>query len=300
MNIKKIVIYLALIAVVGIGIGLAIASFTGGFFSSSNESSGSFSVDDVQIGTMEGITQIVIEGVTADINIIPEERNDIKSHFYGKITSSDLPKMKVTVSGNKVTVKVEESKKMHIEFSSSDLTLDVFIPKNYGGDLKVGSVSGDVKMQEEWGLSDISLNLTSGDAKIQHLTAKNLSFESVSGDLTMEDISTESTRIEVVSGDMNINNFKGNLKGKSTSGNFKISYLTFDYDIDFEAVSGDIIIDLPDDAAFALDAEALGDIACDFPVTVNGKSEKNQLKGVVKSENNKVVLRNTSGNITIR
>ncbi|AOT71404.1 DUF4097 family beta strand repeat-containing protein [Geosporobacter ferrireducens] len=299
MNMKKIVIYLAIIAAVGIGTGLTIAYFTGGFSPDFSENSTFFSVDDTQIEKMDGITQMIIEGVTADINIIPDEREDVKAHFYGNTNTSDLPKMKVTVNGGRLMIKIDESRKTQVGFFSSNLSLDVFVPKTFGGDLELGSVSGHVEVKEGLNLRNSSVHLISGDTKIQHMKTQNLDFESISGTLTMEDVSTENTRIRIISGDVHINNFEGNLKGESTSGNLKISYLKDDYDIDFKAVSGTIDIDLPDDAAFSLDAETLGDIQCDFYVNIQGKSGKNQLKGVVKDGRNKVVLRNTSGNITV-
>lgn len=297
MNIKKIVFYLMIIAVLGIGTGLGIAYFTGGFYTDSSENSDFFNINDTQIEKMDGITQMIIEGVSADINIIPDEREDVKAHFYGNTNVSDLPEMKVGIKGERLMIKIDESTKTQVGFISSNLSLDIFVPKAFSGDLELHSVSGRVEIKEGLNLRNCSVNLISGDTKIQDLKTQNLDFESISGHLTMEAVSTENTRIKMVSGDARISNFQGNLKGESTSGNLKISYSNFDYDIDFKAVSGVIDIDLPDDAAFALDAEALGDIQCDFYINIQGKSGKNQLKGIVKEGGNKVVLRNTSGNI---
>ena len=64
--------------------------------------------------------------------------------------------------------------------------------------------------------------------------------------------------------------------------------------------SGGIRIDLPDDAAFEVDARThSGDVRTDHPVVVNDDTRRGQLQGTVRGGGPKVTLRTGSGGIAI-
>ena len=64
--------------------------------------------------------------------------------------------------------------------------------------------------------------------------------------------------------------------------------------------SGGIRIDLPDDAAFEIDARThSGDVRTDHPVVVNDDGRRGQLQGTVRGGGPKVTLRTGSGGIAI-
>jgi Toastrack DUF4097 len=69
---------------------------------------------------------------------------------------------------------------------------------------------------------------------------------------------------------------------------------------EIEAGSGAVLVNLPDDAAFTLDAHAgSGRITTSHPVTVTGSTERGQLRGQVRGGGPTVRIRTGSGGITI-
>lgn len=69
---------------------------------------------------------------------------------------------------------------------------------------------------------------------------------------------------------------------------------------DVSTGSGGIRIDLPDDAAFEIDARThSGEVRTDHPVVVNDDTRRGQLRGTVRGGGPKVTLRTGSGGIAI-
>jgi hypothetical protein len=69
---------------------------------------------------------------------------------------------------------------------------------------------------------------------------------------------------------------------------------------DLDTGSGRIRIDLPDDAAFEIDARTgSGGVRSDHPVTMDGEARRGRLRGTVRGGGPQVTLRTGSGGITI-
>lgn len=302
MSIKKLVTYLITIMLICYGIGFTIISFTGGFkgdFSISYKNKKTYNdLDQEKIEKIDTINQISIETSSCDVNIIPEDREDVKAHFYGNVTSTFKPELETKVKGKELLIFIKRPKSYSI--FNSDLKLDIFVPRNYKENIDIDSSSSNINIQNELTLNNLFIDLSSGNAKLKDLNIKNLKFEASSGSLIGENIITNSTVLEVSSGAIDLNNFTGNLKGDSSSGSVEVNYNVFDNNIDLETSSGNVNIGLPDDAKFYLDAEcSSGDIECDFPIMVRGKQEDNTLKGTVGNDKNKIIINTSSGDINI-
>jgi len=216
--------------------------------------------------------------------------------------------------------------------------MEICIPEDYSGNLAIDSKSGNIETQKTILLDRLNLKSYSGNVKINHLSAKdtdihltsgNLKVESLqSGDLDIKSFSgnirfdnlkaddcnlsissgnlkakvfqTERTDINIVSGDMSIDDFQGRLYAEMKSGNTNLSFTTLDYDVNLSSMSGNTIIDLPDEASFYLDANTIGNIYYYFPTDIEGVIREGKIKGIVNHDKVKVILRNTSGNITIK
>ncbi|WFD11495.1 DUF4097 family beta strand repeat-containing protein [Tepidibacter hydrothermalis] len=302
MNIKKIVTYLVIIMVICYGVGISIISFTGGFkdnFSISYKNKKTYNdLDQEKIEKIDNINQISIETSSCDVNIIPEDREDVKAHLYGNITSTFKPELETKVNGNELLIFIKRPNSYSI--FNSDLKLDIFVPKNYKESIDVDSSSSNINIQNELTLNSLSIDLSSGNTKLKDLNIKNLKCEASSGSLIGENIITNNTVLDVSSGTIELNNFTGDLKGDSSSGSIEVNYNVFDNNIDLETSSGTVDIGLPDDAKFYLDAEcSSGNIECDFPIVVRGKQENNTLKGTVGDDKNKIIINTSSGNVNI-
>ncbi|WP_099187481.1 DUF4097 family beta strand repeat-containing protein [Tepidibacter mesophilus] len=302
MSIKKLVTYLVVIMLICYGIGFTIMSFTGGFkgdFSILYKNKKTYNdLDQEKIEKIDTINQISIETSSCDVNIIPEDRQDVKAHLYGNITSTFKPELESKIKGKELLIFIKRPNSYSI--FNSDLKLDIYVPKSYKEDIEINSSSSNINIQSELTLNNLFINLSSGNANLKDINIKNLKYEASSGSLIGENIVTKSTLIDVSSGYIELDKFTGNLRGESSSGSIKVNYNIFDNNIDLDTSSGTVNIGLPDDAKFYLDAEcSSGNIECDFPIVVRGKQEDNTLRGTVENDKNKIIINTSSGNIKI-
>lgn len=302
LNIKRIVIYLTAVMCISFGIGFAVLlatswDSTGGF--SSIFSGGRYEVNQEKTSHSSGLKKINIDATSADIVIIPEDRSDVKAQLTGRVSNREIePKLEMILDNDRLAINAKLKNIIGININS-DLQLKIYIPKNYEQSIQVSTASGDVEIRG-FMLKEFICNVVSGDLKANDLTSEEISFTSASGSIEGSNITSKSTSFKIVSGNTKLQNFKGDLKGSSTSGKVRVTYATFDNNINLTSTSGDVLLSLPDNAEFYLDARTTsGDVSCSFPITISEKKKDNVLSGTVKSDKHKISIHVTSGDIEI-
>ncbi|MFP4661065.1 MAG: DUF4097 family beta strand repeat-containing protein [Halanaerobiales bacterium] len=333
---KKIIYYLVLVAVCSIGLGLAIIYTTGGLvFSETNQN---YDINITEVRESDGVNQITVNNISADITIIPEERENIKIHYYGNVSNTaDIPELNISRDGNELIIRMEEGENKIRLFYFLNLTLEIHIPEEYAENLSIASSSGNIDFKDILRLRDFSLDSLSGNLYIDTLTAGNTDIKLKSGNLKAVDLQVEDMAVEVISGNIDFNDFKandcnfsltsgnlnadtfhterteykiisgdvkiedfyGDLRGETSSGNIRIKFNTFKDNVRLSSSSGNIVLDLPDDAEFSIDARTSGNIYYNFPVSIQGIKEDNYLNGHVSNGENTLKINVSSGNITI-
>lgn len=155
------------------------------------------------------------------------------------------------------------------------------------GSLELSNIDGPAKAST--GSGRIRLNNVSGAVAANTGSGSIYLTQSAPGDVK---VSTGSGRIE-------LHNIDGALHARAGSGRVSVDGRqngTWDLDTG----SGSIKVDLPDDAAFQLDAESSsGSIVVDHPVTVQGKISKRHLRGEVRGGGDLLKIDSGSGGITV-
>lgn len=120
-----------------------------------------------------------------------------------------------------------------------------------------------------------------------------------SGSVSLEQTSAGDVRVQTGSGSVNVSGVKGALYVRAGSGGITVSgENTGDWDL--HSGSGTIRVDLPETAAFSLDANtSSGSITIDHPVTVQGQISKRSLRGSVRGGGPKVMIDTGSGSIHV-
>jgi DUF4097 and DUF4098 domain-containing protein YvlB len=150
--------------------------------------------------------------------------------------------------------------------------------------LKAKSVSGTVKVISASSDRSVEISSVSGDVETRGLRARELRLESVSGDVEVSDASCERAELGTVSGDVRYN---GTL---AASGRY-----------DFKSHSGDVVITIPGDVGFELEASSFsGGIESDFDLTVHSISRERKVSGVFGDGSAVINATTFSGDITIR
>ena len=140
--------------------------------------------------------------------------------------------------------------------------------KTGSGRLRIVGIAGDV--MAETGSGSIELTAVGGDADVR--------------------TGSGSILIEGVDGALRAHTGSGSIRAESDLGGAW----------DLDTGSGSIRVDLPDDAAFEIDAHTgSGAVRSDHPVTVDGETRRGQLRGSVRGGGARVALRTGSGSIAI-
>lgn len=324
INRKKAVIVLVLIMIASAVLAgiIFVAQFSSsGFGIFNNDSSYKNKIDEEKTFASDGIRTLTVKSTSENINIIADDSSEIRAHFYGSYASSDKtlkPKLVVEKDGDNLVVRIDNKSKIMLLYFTSNLKLDVYVPKAYGKELDITSTSGEVSSDDALKLDRVQIKTTSGEIAVKSMDAAKAVLNSTSGEIQAEgifgDLDIDSTSGTIVSQNLTaasgkINSTSGEIKLKgsidgieagSTSGTIIIDTDRLTKDMAVSTTSGEMVVKLPADADFKLVAKSLsGEIDCAFPVTVTGNKNHNRLEGTVGNGSCNVSLSSTSGDINI-
>lgn len=211
------------------------------------------------------------------------------------IPENKLKDLKLGTSSGKITVSGSPSENLVLDASSGKISLDGF----RGIRLSTDSSSGNHEIFNIE-VDDLNMSSTSGDITVHSGTLVQSRIKASSGDVSLEKTSSADLKIDLTSGRANLEKYSGNLDFSSSSGSLTASFESVDNELRVNSTSGDITLFLNSDAGFILDAEtSSGDIDIDFPVTMEGKFDKDNFQGSVADGRGLVSIDTSSGDITI-
>jgi len=324
LSMREVALWLFVIMIVSFSIAGSIFFRTGGY-NFLNNANFDHQIDQTQSFSVNGITEIQVNGDSPTINVLPIDGNEVIVHFYGySNTSSEnrAPKLSAEVKNNNLVVIAKQPPQtigINLSIERSNLQIDVSVPKTYGSNITVKTSSGNATI-EGFSLNTLTADASSGDLSVKSIQAKNCQLRTSSGNTFGEAINTDQFRSEASSGKIELRNLisknsvletssgsisahglTGNLKADSSSGGIIVDYLKFENNIDVTASSGDVELHLPKDADFLLYANASsGTINNSFPIKTNSNNKRNRLEGTVGNGVNRINVSTSSGDITIR
>jgi lia operon protein LiaG len=253
-------------------------------------------VNEERFYDLGDIKDLNVDVSSAEIRIMVVNNDKLRVHLHGT-ASGQLPFLDDKKYGRGLTIEVKRNP--GLGFSRSNLILDIDLPKRYERNLTLNSSSGGISIPD-LKLEELQVNMSSGDLSIESILTRVFIYDSSSGELTANRVESSESRLELSSGSVKIDRFTGDLDVEMSSGDVEISYINFNNTISIDSSSGDISITLPEDANFELDSEtSSGKIICDYPITISGGQDRDQLKGIVGSGVNRIHVEASSGDISI-
>jgi hypothetical protein len=189
---------------------------------------------------------------------------------------------------------------------------------NIGGAAKAETVSGNVTLEKVAGV--LKGKTVSGNVTVMG-AGTGAYCKSVSGNVKVDNV-TGDAELQTVSGTIKAGSIKGSITAENTSGDVKlvdvtdakvIKAKTLSGDVDYAGViysdggynfkshSGDVVLIIPSDAAFDLEAKTFsGSIESDFAITLTGKISKKELKGSVNGGGASLEVKTFSGNVQLK
>lgn len=301
---------------------------------------GAVDVNVEKTASLSNIDKIIVNTASDNINFIPSDASEIKAHFYGYYKSSNKeykPELTIASSGGELAIKIAYKPHIAVFRFTSNLKLDVYLPRSYMKNLEANTASADVKIDEmnveslicktasgdltagnvkaktaEFGTfsgnirlstasDDLWLHSTSGDITADRISTQNCRVNTTSGNITADGISVKTCQVDTTSGSITLKGISGNMDATSTSGEISLQYAEFANNINVQTASGSTEIKLPQSAEFHLKySTASGSGKCDFPITMSGTEGRNgSLDGTVVSDRNSITVNSSSGSLNI-
>ena len=196
-------------------------------------------VNEEKTEDISSINSIYVSTPSENINFIPSDASEIKAHFYGYYSTNNKeykPEFTATVSGDELRIKVDYKPNISMLRYSSNLKLDIYLPKTYSNNLQVNTSSGSISIDEIIKLESFICKTTSGSLTAKLVNAKkadlgassgsmkisgtydNFNFNATSGSFNSDGITAKYASLGTSSGSIKINASTDELKLHSTSG----------------------------------------------------------------------------------
>src|SRR5439155_17484426 len=155
------------------------------------------------------------------------------------------------------------------------------------GSETIGSLRGPVDAQTGSG----AISIAETDEDVQAMTGSgSIKVDRVGGSITAK----------AGSGSIHVNKVVGAVVAQSGSGSIEIAQ-TGRANVTLQTGSGDVTLDLPDDAAFALNVHTgSGSIHTTQPLMVQGSLSRHNLQGTVRGGGNSVTISTGSGSVQLK
>jgi lia operon protein LiaG len=249
------------------------------------------------VAVVEDIDNIEIDVASSNTVVIPQDRNDVEAELEGK------GNLIVSSKGNDIRVEVKRKWFSWISFNQkSELT--VYIPENFDRDMDINIGSGSLEFggpssSHPMALDTLRTDMSSGNLELTDIKTDKYIHNGSSGSLTADRFITREGIIDISSGDVKLYDYTGPLKGELSSGEMEVEIKELKGDISFDLSSGDVGLDLPDDADFKLTGEASsGSISSEFPLA-NQKTDGGDISGTHGSGKYNIDVSVSSGDVEI-
>ncbi len=268
--------------------------------------------------------EVSVKNISGDIVVTTWDKNEVKIEAIKRADShEELENIHVDIDSHdsRISINTEYDKSFHFNFFSGfngnygSVYYELIVPDN--AEVTLESVSGAIRVTSING--NLSAKTVSGEIKVVS-AGKDVTAKDVSGSIYLEGVAGD-TKAETVSGRISVNEIQGALASKSVSGDIDITsgsevkearaetisgsimanYILGQGEHYYKTVSGNINMELPADSEFSLNAKTFsGSINTDYEITISGKIDNKDIKGIVGKGGPELSLESFSGSIRIK
>lgn len=247
--------------------------------------------------------------VTDRIDLIELDITSVKTKLVpvdsDTIRVEGTKKTEISLDAGRDHIKIEAGKKGFgfFSFNAND-GVTIFLPEKYTGDLAMKLGSGEINTtsfseKNPLNMTELSLKTGSGEVIMGHVDTEEFSFNGSSGEVIIESLVTKRGYFDLSSGDIDLSSYSGPLKARVSSGEFNAKFDELTGDIDVKVSSGDVNLDLPDNADFKLKGNASsGSVSTSFDLEDNQITEKS-ISGTYGKGTHEIDLKASSGDIEV-
>jgi len=294
--------------------------------------------------SLDGCNNIKVNFSSEEIKLVTIDDEDFKVTELSSKDLSDDEKFTMTKNGDTITVQKNNFNTIHFNFfnDSGFREIQLFLPKKYVKALNIETSSGDINIASPLSLSDVDLKVssghincsdniqtvdkasfksTSGDIKLNGLSAKESSFNASSGRIKLDGtINSEKNQVKTTSGDININELKSDYNITASSGRIKIQSLLLgsgtidstsgDINVNYKGISdhsnikcssGSVRATIDKSISFDFEGNCTsGSINSNFGLSYKNKKENEATGKFGDGPYKKISINTTSGDISVK
>lgn len=257
-----------------------------------------FSFNEEKFIEINNEKNINILSTFINMEIISDDRKDIKITCKGNMKANIEPQLKIDKKIDEIEIKLENETTNNYTVTDSDVLLRIFIPKDYSGNIKTTSSSSDIYI-ENLMQKNLNINSNSGNISVKNTAVENFNINSSSGDIQIYDSNCDNLKSNTSSGNIEIENSTGIMDLQSSSGNIKLDNKYNNKDIQIGTTSGNVYINFAVDASYAINTETTsGSFRNYFSMNVKEKPSGNKgFNGKIGSGENNMEIKTISGDI---
>ncbi len=203
-KIVRVVLYLLVIMVLSFSIAGSIFALTG--FSFINEGV-EYILDEEYWFDIQNIQDIIIDNTNHKVRIIPAEDEKVRVHLNGKLVASSdayIPELVFTETSTSLKIEVKKlSIKTFMGFYSTNVSLDVYLPVSFEGNMDLRTSSGRVEI-DELNLNEFKYKSSSGSLTAKSISAVHGAIITSSGRVSIQSAQMEKLKVQTSSGNIEI------------------------------------------------------------------------------------------------
>ena len=249
---------------------------------------GPFTTQGNETISTSGLNTIRVNWVAGDVTIIPHDGNDVKIEEFAQRELRDNEQMRVTIDG--ASLSIDFRGKGTFRGNMPRKNLEVLVPRTLSENLTnltVNSTSGNIKVDDfkadtvkiisvSAGIrvsginaNNVELNTTSGAITASAIRAGKLGTSSVSGAVNLSDTVATAVDCSTTSGATYLSGEFEKVDVSSVSGSTVIKSATVPGGVNVSSVSGAIDLHIPDTGTITVSHSAVsGRFSSEVPVTM--------------------------------
>lgn len=252
---------------------------------------------------INGTNKIDVSFSSSNIIIITTDEPNIRIVQKSSKTLTDDEKFQSIKSNNEITIKKGNLKEFFniFNFGSKQEVIELYIPKNYNGDLNIDTASGDIEFNSDIELSNANFETSSGNIVLENsIKTKDINLETSSGNISLGTLITNRYNMESSSGNIKVNSLTGSGDIDTASGNIKVQYKDISDYSKVSASSGDIDLFIQDGLSFEFSGEcSSGRISSNYDLSYKGKKHNEATAKIGNGPYIKIDASTSSGDIEI-
>ncbi|MCX7773843.1 MAG: DUF4097 domain-containing protein [Clostridia bacterium] len=262
-----------------------------------------YNVNDIKELNYTSARRVEITTTSSDTTLFSSDSDKVKAALTGSIRTTEpnaVPTLEVRQSGDVITITERRQTFITFGFYSSNVKLDISIPKRFSGEVVFKGTSGNFTTSNQK-LEKLDVSVSSGDTDIENVELSGaLNLSANSGNIKVNNVKASDTKIETSSGDKELYNLtlSGNASMNANSGQTKVQGLTC-AEGRIESTSGDIEVSGVKAKAFYAKASS-GEIIADI---VEGKvqleSTAGDIETGIQNPKDEIKLQASSGEVTL-